>query len=46
MNNNLGDSPVNVKKSWTEPAIKVIALNSARTSPSHGGDGGTNQNRS
>jgi hypothetical protein len=41
-----GDSTMNSKKLWTAPALKAIALNSARTNPSHGGDGGGTKSKS
>ena len=35
-----GDSPVNKKKLWTEPVVKIIALGTARHETAINNDGG------
>jgi hypothetical protein len=35
-----GDSPMNSKKNWTAPVLKVILLNSAQARFGSGADGG------
>jgi len=35
-----GESPMNTKKIWTAPSLKVISLNSAKAGALTGNDGG------